>query len=235
MFGIDIIDAGFGLSLLLALLGGIVSFISPCVLPIVPPYLAYMGGISMADMGRADQRRPVVLAAVFFALGLSTVFVILGFAFSMFGRLVAEYQDWLNYAAGGVLVVFGLHFLHLFTLPFLQREARLDAGDRGGSAFGAYILGLAFAFGWSPCLGPLLAGILALAAQEGAALRGMILLAVYAAGLGIPFILAAVFINRAIGMMNRLKRHMRVIETFMGLVLIVIGVVVFARTRIPRS
>ena len=117
----------------------------------------------------------------------------------------------------------GLHFLHVFRIPILDREARLETGDQGGSALGAYVLGLAFAFGWTPCIGPLLGTILSLAATDADATRGTALLAVYALGLGIPFLLSAIFINRAIGLMNRIKPHLRLIERIMGLLLVVVG------------
>ena len=167
--------------------------------------------------------KPAIFAAVFFALGLSTVFIFLGFAASAFGRVFLQYQELMGQIAGGVIVIFGLHFLGVFTIPFLQREARLDAGDRGGSAFGAYILGLAFAFGWTPCIGPILGAILSMAAQEASIARGTLLLATYAIGLGLPFIIAAIFINRAIGVMNRFKSHMGVIEKTMGGLLVLVG------------
>ncbi len=224
MFGIDLFDAALMPSLFVALLAGVISFLSPCVLPIVPPYLAYMGGISMSEM--TDDKvsnKPAIFAAIFFALGLSTVFIFLGFAASAFGRVFLQYQELMGQIAGGVIVIFGLHFLGVFTIPFLQREARLDAGDRGGSAFGAYILGLAFAFGWTPCIGPILGAILSMAAQEASIARGTLLLATYAIGLGLPFIIAAIFINRAIGVMNRFKRHMGVIEKTMGGLLVLVG------------
>jgi cytochrome c-type biogenesis protein len=225
MFGIDLFDAALMPSLIVALLAGVISFLSPCVLPIVPPYLAYMGGISMSEM--TDEKisnKPAIIAAIFFALGLSTVFIFLGFAASAFGRVFLEYQELMAQIAGGVIIVFGLHFLGIFTIPFLQREARLDAGDKGGSAFGAYVLGLAFAFGWTPCIGPILGTILSLAAQEASITRGTMLLATYAIGLGLPFIIAAIFINRAIGVMNRFKRHMGMIEKIMGALLVIVGI-----------
>ncbi len=225
MFGIDLFDAALMPSLFVALLAGVISFLSPCVLPIVPPYLAYMGGISMAEM-KDDKvsNKPAIFAAVFFVLGLSTVFIFLGFAASAFGRVFLQYQELMGQIAGGVIVIFGLHFLGVFTIPFLQREARLDAGDRGGSAIGAYILGLAFAFGWTPCIGPILGAILSMAAQEASITRGTLLLATYAIGLGLPFIIAAIFINRAIGVMNRFKRHMGMMEKIMGGLLVLVGV-----------
>lgn len=225
MMGFDIIDAGLAPAMLIALAAGLLSFLSPCVLPIVPPYLAYMGGITLSEMSddEAPGRRRAVLAAAFFVLGLSTVFLLLGFTASAFGAFFLQNQVLFSRISGAVVIVFGLHFLGVFRLPVLDREARLDAGDRGGSAFGAYVLGLAFAFGWTPCIGPQLGAILSLAASEANVARGTTLLAVYAAGLGIPFLLAAVFINRALGIMNRMKRHMAVIERVMGLLLIAVG------------
>jgi len=225
MFGIDIIDAGLLPSMIVALLAGVLSFLSPCVLPIVPPYLAYMGGISMGEM-RSDQvaQRKVLLPALFFVLGLSTVFLFLGFTASVFGAFFLENQPIFAKISGLVVIFLGLHFLGILRIPILDREARLDAGDRGGSAFGAYLLGLAFAFGWTPCIGPQLGAILSLAASEANLARGTTLLGVYAVGLGLPFLLAAVFIERAMGVMTRLKRHMKTIERAMGLLLLIVGI-----------
>ncbi|MCZ8333150.1 MAG: cytochrome c biogenesis protein CcdA [Rhodobacteraceae bacterium] len=225
MFGVEIMEAGMGAAMLVALLGGILSFLSPCVLPIVPPYLAYMGGISMGEMtaGGTAARRRVMLPALFFVLGLSTVFLLLGFTASAFGAFFLQNQTLFSQIAGVVVLVFGLHFLGVFRIGLLDREARLDAGDRGGSALGAYVLGLAFAFGWTPCIGPQLGAILSLAAQEGSVQRGTLLLGVYAAGLGIPFLLAALFIERAMGIMQRLKPYMKWIERAMGALLVIVG------------
>ena len=225
MAGFDLIDASLLPAMLIALAAGILSFLSPCVLPIVPPYLAYMGGISMGEMrsdGTARQR--VILPALFFVLGLSTVFLFLGFTASFLGRFFLENQLFLSRLSGAVVIVFGLHFLGILRIPILDREARLAAGERGGSAFGAYLLGLAFAFGWTPCIGPQLGAILSIAATEASLARGTALLGVYALGLGLPFLLAAVFIERAMGVMGRLKRHMKVIERAMGVLLIIVGV-----------
>lgn len=225
MFGIELIDAGLLPAMLIALIAGVVSFLSPCVLPIVPPYLAYMSGVSLNDMSTQDAgRRKAVIAALFFVMGLSTVFLILGFTASAFGAFFLQNQLLFAQVSGVVIIVFGLHFLGLFRIPFLDQEARLDAGDKGGSSFGAYVLGLAFAFGWTPCIGPQLGAILSLAASEASLAKGTLLLGVYAAGLGIPFLLAAMFITRAMGVMNRLKRHMKTIERVMGGLLVVVGI-----------
>ncbi|MDB4854687.1 cytochrome c biogenesis protein CcdA, partial [Planktomarina temperata] len=224
MLGIDLWDAGLMPAMFVALLGGLISFASPCVLPIVPPYLAYMGGVSMDDMSATAQaRRRVVLAALFFVLGLSTVFILLGFTASSFGRLFLSNQDWFVSGAGILVMVFGAHFLGVIRIGILDREARIEGGDRGGSAFGAYILGLAFAFGWTPCLGPILGTILALAADTANPAKGVILLATYAAGLGIPFVLVAVFFPSLKGLMAWMKRHMMRIERIMGLLLWTVG------------
>lgn len=225
MFGIEIIDASLLPAMFVALMAGLLSFLSPCVLPIVPPYLAYMGGMTMNEMtDDAGKRGGAIVPALFFVLGLSTIFLLLGFTASIFGAFFLQNQDLFAKISGGVIILFGLHFLGIFRIGFLDRDARLDAGDRGGSAFGAYILGLAFAFGWTPCIGPQLGAILSMAASEASVVRGTALLAVYALGLGIPFLLAAMFIQRAVGVMNRLKRHMGLIEKSMGVLLIAVGV-----------
>jgi len=224
MFGIELIDASLLPALTIAFVAGILSFLSPCVLPIVPPYLAYMSGVSIGDMaeGRGAARK-ATLAALFFVMGLSTVFLFLGFAASAFGALFLQNQSLFAAIAGVVVMFFGAHFLGIISIPFLNREARIDAGDQGGSALGAYILGLAFAFGWTPCIGPQLGVILSLAASEASVARGTFLLAIYAAGLGIPFILVAAFFPRMTGLMNFMKRHMERIERIMGLLLWTIG------------
>lgn len=225
MFGIDVIDAGLLPAMLVALVAGLLSFLSPCVLPIVPPYLAYMGGISMAEL-RGDagqQRRSTLLPALFFVLGLSTVFLFLGLAASAFGAFFLSNADLFNTIAGLTVMVFGAHFVGVYRIGFLDREMRMDAGDRGGSAFGAYVLGLAFAFGWTPCIGPQLGAILSLAASEASVTRGTALLGIYAIGLGIPFLLVAAFFPRLTGVMAWMKRHMERIERIMGLMLWTIG------------
>lgn len=221
MFGIEIIDAGLLPALLVALVAGVFSFLSPCVLPVVPPYLAYMSGTTMSDLNSGKNR--ALLPALFFVMGLSTVFLILGFAASAIGSVFLQYQSWFNTFAGILVMIFGAHFVGAINIPFLNREARFDAGDQGGTAFGAYLLGLAFAFGWTPCIGPQLGAILSLAASEASISKGLILLGVYAAGLGIPFLLVAAFLPRLTGLMAWMKRHMERIERIMGLLLWTIG------------
>lgn len=222
MFGIELATAAFLPAAFVALLAGFLSFLSPCVLPIVPPYLAYMTGVNVNGLKTGE--RSAVLPALFFVLGLSTVFLVMGFAASAFGRAFLQYQDVLAKAAGVTVIIMGLHFLHVFRIPILDQEARIEAGKQGGGAFGAYLLGLAFAFGWTPCIGPQLGMILSLAAAGGEMSRGTGLLAVYALGLGIPFLLAAIFINQAIGLMNRIKPHLKLIERVMGVLLLIVGI-----------
>lgn len=220
MFGIDILDANLIPSLIVAALAGGLSFLSPCVLPIVPPYLAYMSGISVGDMKGG---RSPIFAALFFVLGLSTVFMLLGLAASALGAFFLGNTVWFNTAAALVIMGFGAHFLGIYRLSFLDRDLRLDAGAQGGTAFGAYILGLAFAFGWTPCIGPQLGAILTLAAQEGDTARGLALLGAYALGLGIPFLLVAAFFAQLSPLVDFLKRHGQRIERIMGLLLWTIG------------
>ncbi|MEM7596215.1 MAG: cytochrome c biogenesis protein CcdA [Pseudomonadota bacterium] len=224
MFGIEIIDAALLPAMFVALAAGLISFLSPCVLPIVPPYLAYMSGVTLNDLSSSEQPRSrAVVPALFFVLGLSTIFLMLGFAASTFGRAILEYQGYFNVFAGIVIMFFGVHFIGIYRIKFLDREARIDAGDKGGSSFGAYILGLAFAFGWTPCIGPQLGAILSLAAQEASVSRGTVLLGVYALGLGVPFILFAAFLPRLGGLLSWMKRNMDKIEKVMGLLLWTIG------------
>lgn len=220
MFGIELADAAILPAALVAVVAGILSFLSPCVLPIVPPYLAYMTGVKVSTL--KERQRSAVLPALFFVLGLSTVFLLMGYAASAFGRAFLQYQPMLVTVSGIFVILLGLHFLHVFRIPLLDREARIEAGDKGGTAMGAYLLGLAFAFGWTPCIGPQLSMILTLAATEPA--RGTTLLGIYALGLGIPFLLSAIFIERSIGLMNQLKRHMGLIERISGVLLIAVGV-----------
>ncbi|TPE47959.1 cytochrome c biogenesis CcdA family protein [Amaricoccus solimangrovi] len=224
MFGIDLFDGALAPALIVALLAGVLSFLSPCVLPIVPPYLAYMAGTSIEDMrrgGGADRR--VMTAATFFVLGLSTVFLVLGLAASAFGRMFLAWQREMGLIGGVVIVLFGLHFLGVLRIPLLYREARIDAGDQAGSPFGAYLLGLAFAFGWTPCIGPVLGTILSLAAQEGSLERGLVMMGFYAVGLGLPFLLTAVFLRHALGLLAGLRRHMPTVERAMGVLLVAVG------------
>ena len=211
-------------------LAGIVSFLSPCVLPLVPPYLGYLGGTTIERMTHADGIddhlwRRIVLASVFFVLGFTTVFVALGAGASTLGQWVQTHKGELSIVAGLVIIGFGLHFLGLVRVPILYRQARFQADvQQGASLAGAFVMGLAFAFGWTPCIGPVLATVLTLAASEGSLASGVRLLFVYSLGLGLPFILAAVAIGPFLGFLKRFRAHLARVEMVMGLLLVATGV-----------
>ncbi len=211
-----------------ALLAGLLSFVSPCVLPIVPPYLAWLAGVSFDELRDeapgAAQRRRVIVAAFAFVLGFATVFVALGATASVIGKTIAQYFDTLAVVAGVLIIIMGLHFLGVFRIGMLYREARVQVDRKPAGPLGAYVIGLAFAFGWTPCVGPVLAAILFIAGSEGTALRGAALLGAYSLGIGIPFLLAAIFASRFLGWAARFKKHMRKVEMAMGGLLVITGI-----------
>ncbi|HWM31120.1 MAG TPA: cytochrome c biogenesis CcdA family protein [Methyloceanibacter sp.] len=212
-----------------ALVAGFLSFLSPCVLPLVPPYLAFLGGTTFDQLAGEDETPPhvyrsVVLASVAFVLGFTTVFVMLGATATVAGQLLAENLPLLSKIAGVVIIIFGLHFLGLINLPILNREARFQADAKPAGLLGAYIIGLAFAFGWTPCIGPVLGAILAVAAGEDSVRHGVSLLLVYSLGLGIPFILAALAIKPFMRAMQRYRKHLGVVEKLLGGFLVLTGI-----------
>ena len=177
-----------------ALAAGMLSFLSPCVLPLVPPYLVYLAGTSLERLAGAEEppqvRRETIVAALLFVLGFTTVFVALGASASAIGTLLRAYSYILGKVAGVIIIIMGLHFLGVTPIAWFMREKRLDVAKPVG-LWGAYVMGLAFAFGWTPCIGPILSAILAIAGSEASVARGTVLLAVYSLGLGVPFIVAA--------------------------------------------
>ncbi len=212
------------------LLAGLVSFLSPCVLPLVPPYLGFLGGTSIEMMAGgqtgfdARARGRLLLASVAFVLGFTTVFVALGASASLLGQLLVQWRGILGIAAGAVIVLFGLHFLGLLRIPLLYREARYHSQTRPASLLGAYVVGLAFAFGWTPCIGPILSAVITVAGSSASLSRGIALLFTYSLGLGIPFLLAALAIGPFLGFMQRFKRHLGTVEKVMGGALVLTGV-----------
>ena len=210
-----------------ALVAGILSFLSPCVLPLVPPYMIYLTGATIEHVANDEtdksSKRAVMISALLFVLGFSTVFVALGATASFIGAFIRAWSAQLSIIAGIVIMVMGLHFLGLTRIGFLMREGRLSIPKPVGR-WGAYVMGLAFAFGWTPCIGPILAAILSLAAAESTVAKGAGLLAVYSAGLGIPFLLAAFMIERFSAVFSRMKRHLETVERAMGVLLVITGV-----------
>ena len=205
---------------------GLLSFLSPCVLPLVPPYLTFIAGTTIEDVAfeRVSRaRRDVFLAACLFVLGFSTVFVALGATASFFGQILREHIATLSLLAGVAIIAMGLHFLGLFRLAWLYREKRVHV-ERPLGIWGAYVMGLAFAFGWTPCIGPILAAILAIAASENTAGRGAGLLAIYSLGLGVPFLIAAVALEPFIGFLKRFRRHFGMVEKIVGVLLVATGI-----------
>jgi cytochrome c-type biogenesis protein len=212
---------------LAALIAGLVSFLSPCVLPLVPPYLVFLAGTSLERFADKEPeprvKRETVVAAVLFVLGFATVFVALGASASVVGSLIRAYSGPLAIVAGVVIIIMGLHFLGLTPIAFLHHQKRLDVAKPVG-LWGAYVIGLAFAFGWTPCIGPILAAILAVAASEQTVARGAGLLAVYSLGLGIPFIIAAFAIEPFAAFLARFKKYLRRVEQVMGGLLVLTGI-----------
>ncbi|WP_289034067.1 cytochrome c biogenesis protein CcdA [uncultured Roseibium sp.] len=210
-----------------AFLAGLLSFVSPCVLPIVPPYLCYLAGVSVAELkgeaATAATSRRIVLSSVAFVLGFSVVFVALGATASVIGQSIARYFDTLSIIAGIIIIIMGLHFLGLFRISLLFREARVQVERKPPGLVGAFVMGLAFAFGWTPCVGPVLAAILFMAGSTGSTGQGGLLLAAYALGIGIPFILAAAFASRFLGWASRFRKHMGTVEKVMGGFLVLTG------------
>lgn len=222
------------LTIFAAFAAGLVSFLSPCVLPLVPPYLCYLAGLSFDELAGNDNsqpldRRRIMISALLFVAGFFTVFISLGATASALGQLLARHLVLLGQIAGIVIIIMGLHFLGVFRLALLYREARFEAPRQAGYA-GAYLMGLAFAFGWTPCIGPVLAAILAVAASEQTIWRGIGLLAVYSAGLGVPFLLAALAIRPFLSASARFRRHLPIVEKVMGGALVATGVLFLTGT-----
>jgi len=221
-----------------ALVAGIVSFLSPCVLPLVPPYLIYLTGTSIEHLaeGEAELRvkRETVGAALLFVLGFSTIFVALGASASAVGGVLLRWSGPLATIAGIIIIVMGLHFLGLTRIGLLMREKRLGMPKPVG-LWGAYVMGLAFAFGWTPCIGPILAAILAVAASERTVGQGATLLGIYSLGLGIPFIVAAFAVEPFAAFLTRFRRHLGTVEKTMGVLLILTGIAFLTGTITDAS
>jgi cytochrome c-type biogenesis protein len=218
---------GADVTILAALLAGLVSFLSPCVLPLVPPYLVFLAGTSLERLAEAEPpprvRRDTVIAAVLFVLGFSTIFVALGASASVVGALMRFYANELAVIAGIAIIVMGLHFLGVTPIALLYRQARIHVAKPVG-LWGAYVMGLAFALGWTPCIGPILAAILAVAATKATVAKGAGLLAVYSLGLGLPFVIAALAVEPFAAFLTRFRAHLAYVERVMGGLLVLTGI-----------
>lgn len=229
-------------TLLAAFGAGLLSFISPCVLPLIPGYLSYISGLSLDEMrgtpavagGSAvavarvvGARRQIVLSSLAFILGFSLVFVSLGAAASAIGQFLAQQQALFNRIAGAVIIVFGLHTMGILRIEWLYQEKRVHTSRKPAGFLGAGLVGVAFAFGWTPCIGPILAGILALASSQDTVGKGVQMLAVYSLGLGVPFLATALMIDRFFGALGRIRRYYHTIELVSGALLVVIGLLIF--------
>jgi cytochrome c-type biogenesis protein len=227
-------------SFVAAFVAGLLSFISPCVLPLIPGYLSYISGVTLDDMQGtgaagtavlAASRRRVLIASLFFILGFSVVFISLGAAASAIGQYLMEPGTgrfrMLSRVAGAIVIVFGLHTMGVLRIGWLYSEKRVQVERKPRGLLGAFVVGLAFAFGWTPCIGPILAGILAIAGSRDTVAQGVQLLAVYSLGLGVPFLLTAIAINQFFTVFARIRRHYHAIEVVSGLLLVTIGVLIF--------
>jgi cytochrome c-type biogenesis protein len=217
------------ISLFSALIAGALSFLSPCVLPLVPPYLCYMAGVSVDQFrgeARAETqsvRRAVLLSSLFFTLGFATVFIALGAGATTIGVVLRQHIDLLAKIGGVIIIIMGLNFLGLFRLGLLSREARFQSGGKPATVSGAYVMGLAFAFGWTPCIGPVLGAILGVAASRQTVGDGALLLAIYSLGLAVPFWIAAAFSGAFMRFLTRFRRHLGLVEKLMGAFLVLTG------------
>jgi len=220
-------------TLLAAFAAGFLSFISPCVLPLIPGYISFISGMTLEEMqgqdgaGAAATRRHVLISSIAFVLGFTIIFVAAGASASALGKLMFAYAPILEKVAGTVLILLGLHMMGVFRIKVLESDKRIHTQKRPAGPFGALVVGMAFAFAWTPCIGPILGGILGLAAARESVAEGMQMLAVYSLGLGVPFLLTSVAINRFFTAAARIRKHYRAIELVSGGLMIAIGLLIF--------
>jgi cytochrome c-type biogenesis protein len=219
-------------TLLAAFIAGVLSFISPCVLPLIPGYVSFVSGVSLEEMrgGSAASdasRRQVLITSLAFILGFSLVFIALGASASAVGKFLFARLPLLERIAGAVIIVFGLHTMGVFRIAALETEKRVQTQKRPAGPFGAVLVGIAFAFGWTPCIGPILGGILVVAGAKETVREGVVLLAVYSLGLRIPFLLTSLAIDRFFAVSKRIRRHYHTIELVSGALLVVVGLLIF--------
>jgi cytochrome c-type biogenesis protein len=221
---------GDNVTLFTAFGAGFLSFVSPCVLPLIPGYLSFVSGVSLEEMrgdAAASARRQVLITSLAFVLGFSLVFMMLGASASVIGRFLFQNRNIVGKIAGVLVIIFGLHTMGVFRIPFLEQQKRLQTGAKPKSVIGAMVVGMAFGFGWTPCIGPILSGILVLAGTRETIREGVVMLAVYSLGLGVPFILTALAINKFFAATSKIRRYYHAIEVASGALLVVIGVLLF--------
>ena len=216
------------ISLIAAFAAGFLSFISPCVLPLIPGYVSFVSGVSLEDMkggatAPAASRRRVMVTSLFFVIGFSMVFIALGASASLVGKFLLTRLPILEKIAGVLLIILGLHMMGVFRIAFLESEKRVHTQRKPAGPLGAVVVGIAFAFGWTPCIGPILSGMLALAASKETVWEGVRLLTVYSMGLGVPFLLTAVAINHFLAASARIRKHYRAIELLAGALILIFG------------
>jgi len=215
-------------TLVSAFTGGLLSFLSPCVLPVIPGFLSYIFGISLTSQKDARETKRILIHTVLFVIGLSFVFVLLGASSGFISKLLVKYRVFFNIFAGSVVIILGLHFLRVFNFAFLERGINLNIKKREITPLRSFLLGLSFALVWSPCIGPILGSILLLASSSYNAGKAVFLLFLYSLGMGIPFILSAVFINYFVTLIKGYKKFERPINIFSGILLIIIGIIIIA-------
>jgi len=209
-----------------AFLAGIVSFLSPCVLPLVPGYVSLISGASVEELQTKDRKllNTVLLHSLMFILGFTLVFVMLGAAATSIGQMIREYKKYLEWVAGAVVIIFGLHLTGIMKIKALYADKRMHSVQGGKSPLGAFAVGFAFAFGWTPCVGPILAPILTMAASSETATRGILLLWIYSLGLAVPFLATSLLLDRFMEFYGGFRRHLHTVEVISGVFLMIIGV-----------
>jgi cytochrome c-type biogenesis protein len=214
-----------------AFLAGIVSFLSPCVLPLVPGYVSLISGASVDELQSKDRKllNTVFLHSLMFILGFTVVFVMLGAAATTIGQFAREYKKQLTWIAGAVIIIFGLHLTGILKIKALYADKRLHAVQGGKSPLGAFVIGFAFAFGWTPCLGPIISTILILAGSTDTVTKGVLLLWVYSLGLAVPFLLTSLLIDRFLSFYGRFRKHLHTLEVVSGVLLMVLGTLILTR------
>ena len=212
-------------------LAGLLSFLSPCVLPLVPGYVSLISGASVEDLQSTDRKlsRTVLLNSLMFIIGFSAVFIALGAVATGIGQFMNIYRRQLMQVAGVVIIIFGLHLIGVFKIKALLADKRLHDVKGSGTAIGAFLIGFAFAFGWTPCIGPILAGVLAIASSQDTVIKGILLLAVYSSGLAVPFLLTSLFVGGFLAFYTKFRRHLHTVEVVSGVFLIAVGALILTR------